>query len=99
MSRVHRVYSKQIQLKKIVNKFAHIQTGVGTLVTSSTFYGPFNNPKESDVFVKKVRKAFSKLHDTSPMAISMIGKIPKGRAAIPPKHFRGFMRIGLENKS
>ena len=74
-------------------KFAHLQTGVGTSSTSSTYFGPLNDDGTADSFIEMVREKFAELKNTSPMAITLIDEVPEGRGLIDPGNFKGFMKL------
>ena len=74
-------------------RFAHLQTGAGTSVTSSTYFGPFHGTGEADSFVEHVREAYAKLETSSPMAISLVDEVPEGRGLLDPGSFKGIMKV------
>jgi hypothetical protein len=51
-----------------MTQFAHLQTGVGTPTTSSTYFGPFAGSDEADSFIGHVRDEYCKLGTASTMA-------------------------------
>lgn len=79
-----------------LTRFAHLQTGVGTAITSSTYFGPFEDVEESDTFVERVRSEYRKLGTASTMAITIIDGVPEGRGVLKPDSFYGFLKAIMD---
>ncbi len=57
-----------------------------------TFWGPFKNQHEQDLFIKMVRATLNILKDSSPVGMVVIEDVPKGCEALNPEKFDGFNR-------
>ena len=76
-----------------MEKFARLQTGIGTSAVSTAFFGPFELEQDADDFIEQARAALAKLGgDTCAMAISIVDEVPEGWSALPPSAFQGFAR-------